>query len=184
MYKFLGVSEDKQICEKCGKADLKRTIALLIEETGTIVYFGTHCAAAAIGNGLTGREIASQAAAIEKAQGLIKAGHELSRIANHINVTGYPARATSKALFIGDFAAIDQTGELFNPADGFQFLTDALLECAHLINEGAAHRKALEVIASELKDQYGFSAAVTGSSIRVNGQKFNYRGEKIAAKLF
>jgi hypothetical protein len=185
MYKFLGVSEDNQKCQKCGKEDLKRTIALLIEETNTVVYFGTHCAAAALGNGLTGRDIANQAAAIEKAQALIAAGHNLSEIAHAINIQNdQVTRATQKALFIGDFAAINQNGELFNPADGCVFLTGALLECAHLIDNGAAHYAKLQEIAAELKAQYGFNASVTGTSIRVNGQKYNYRGEKITAKLF
>lgn len=48
-YKYMGTSDEITTCECCGKKHLKRTIALLHED-GTIVYYGSNCAAKTLGN--------------------------------------------------------------------------------------------------------------------------------------
>lgn len=47
-YEVLGTTSDHTDCELCGRADLKGTVALK-DEDGNVVYFGTDCAARALG---------------------------------------------------------------------------------------------------------------------------------------
>lgn len=46
--RFLGTTDDVTTCECCGRADLKSTVALSIDGADP-VYFGSDCAARAIG---------------------------------------------------------------------------------------------------------------------------------------
>lgn len=48
-YKILGITDDKTSCEKCGKTNLKRTVAISIDGADP-VFYGTTCAARAIAN--------------------------------------------------------------------------------------------------------------------------------------
>jgi len=45
--KFLGVTDEITTCERCGKNNLKRTVAIETE-TGDVVYYGCDCAARAL----------------------------------------------------------------------------------------------------------------------------------------
>ena len=45
--KFLGINDDVTTCEKCGKTDLKRTVAIQLED-GSIANYGCDCAARAL----------------------------------------------------------------------------------------------------------------------------------------
>ncbi len=45
--KFLGTSDEVSTCDCCGRADLKSTVALSIDD-GDAVYYGTTCAALAL----------------------------------------------------------------------------------------------------------------------------------------
>lgn len=47
MYKLIEVSDEVTTCECCGKRNLKRT-AVLRDEDGNIVHFGSDCAAKAL----------------------------------------------------------------------------------------------------------------------------------------
>lgn len=47
MWKVLGVTEDRNVCECCGKQNLKKTVALE-NEAGEIRYMGVNCAAKAM----------------------------------------------------------------------------------------------------------------------------------------
>lgn len=52
-YQFLGVNDDRDFCECCGKVDLKRVVWIEDLEEGTIKHFGVVCAqnpAKAFGN--------------------------------------------------------------------------------------------------------------------------------------
>lgn len=52
-YQFLGVNDDRDFCECCGKIDLKRVVWIEDLEEGTIKHFGSVCAqnpAKAFGN--------------------------------------------------------------------------------------------------------------------------------------
>lgn len=43
-YKFLGVNDDREHCECCGKQGLKRVVWIEDTETGEIKHYGTTCA--------------------------------------------------------------------------------------------------------------------------------------------
>ncbi len=47
-YRLLGISDDVTVCECCGKADLKCTMALASDDGG-LVRFGRDCGARALG---------------------------------------------------------------------------------------------------------------------------------------
>lgn len=47
MAKMIGVSDEVTVCEKCGKANLKRTVVLSTDDG--VVYYGTECAAKSMG---------------------------------------------------------------------------------------------------------------------------------------
>lgn len=47
-YKVVGVNDDKDFCECCGKKDLKRVVWIEDIETQEIKHFGTSCAAAPV----------------------------------------------------------------------------------------------------------------------------------------
>lgn len=48
MVKFLGTTDDVTTCDCCGKANLKSTVALSIDDSDP-VHYGSDCAAQAIG---------------------------------------------------------------------------------------------------------------------------------------
>lgn len=43
-YQFLGVNDDRDFCECCGRVDLKRVVWIEDLEEGTVKHFGTTCA--------------------------------------------------------------------------------------------------------------------------------------------
>jgi ribosome-binding protein aMBF1 (putative translation factor) len=45
--KILGITDERTACECCGRDNLKKTVAL--DKDGVVVYFGTECAAKAMG---------------------------------------------------------------------------------------------------------------------------------------
>lgn len=47
-YTYLGTSDEVTTCDCCGKSDLKRTVAIMDDERGESLYFGTTCAARAL----------------------------------------------------------------------------------------------------------------------------------------
>lgn len=54
-YKFLGISDERLTCECCGRENLKRTVAVLFQDSQEVLYFGTSCAARALS--LTSKEV-------------------------------------------------------------------------------------------------------------------------------
>lgn len=49
MKRILGYTEDRTVCECCGRQDLRGTYALQLEEGGETYYYGSTCAAKAHG---------------------------------------------------------------------------------------------------------------------------------------
>lgn len=47
-FEVLGVSDDRDFCECCGKQGLKRVVFIQDHETGDIKHFGTTCAASPV----------------------------------------------------------------------------------------------------------------------------------------
>lgn len=71
-YRFVGITDECVICQRCGKPNLKSTVALSIldeegNDFGDITYYGSTCAARALGE--TGRGAAA------KVLGLARAAH-------------------------------------------------------------------------------------------------------------
>jgi hypothetical protein len=50
--KYLGTTDEVTVCDCCGKANLKSTVAISIDE-GEPVYFGVTCAARALKTGVS-----------------------------------------------------------------------------------------------------------------------------------
>lgn len=46
--KLLGINDDVTTCECCGRAGLKKTVVLELDDCGSQVHFGTDCAARAL----------------------------------------------------------------------------------------------------------------------------------------
>ena len=46
-YKVLGLTSDFNVCDCCGKDDLKQTVTLLDNNMGVVIHFGTTCAISA-----------------------------------------------------------------------------------------------------------------------------------------
>lgn len=44
MFKVLGITDERSVCDCCGKSDLKRVVAIQNEETSVVGYYGTTCA--------------------------------------------------------------------------------------------------------------------------------------------
>lgn len=65
IYEALGTTDTETTCELCGRADLKSTVALRDIEAGTVVHFGSDCAARA--TGWTVREVELAAVAADRA---------------------------------------------------------------------------------------------------------------------
>ena len=60
--KFLGISDEQDVCDCCGRKGLKRTVALHVIATGQDVFFGTTCAARALSIGAKEVKAAAEAA--------------------------------------------------------------------------------------------------------------------------
>jgi hypothetical protein len=73
--RILGITDEKDSCDCCGKSDLKSTVALELLD-GSIVYYGTTCAGRAVG--LKGKA-ASPQAVISKLEDQIKRREMLNR---------------------------------------------------------------------------------------------------------
>lgn len=44
-FKMVGITDERDTCELCGKTNLKRCVVLQDTDAGGIVYYGTDCAA-------------------------------------------------------------------------------------------------------------------------------------------
>lgn len=78
--KFLGTSDEVTTCDCCGKANLKSTVALSIDEAEP-VYFGVTCAARALKTGVNEVKRGTAVADRERAEAERKARDEAQRAA-------------------------------------------------------------------------------------------------------
>lgn len=63
--RVVGISDEITTCEACGKANLKRTVAIEVNEGEAVVYMGTDCASRATGRKASRLEQAARAVATE-----------------------------------------------------------------------------------------------------------------------
>jgi len=65
-FTYLGTSDEVDACDCCGKSDLKSTVAILDNDSGETLYFGTTCAARALKQ--TVKEVKAGTAAADRAK--------------------------------------------------------------------------------------------------------------------
>ena len=63
MKKVLGVNDDRDFCECCGKNNLTRVVWIEDTETSAVKHYGTHCASMILKSGKKGVETAIYLAA-------------------------------------------------------------------------------------------------------------------------
>lgn len=105
MFKVLGTSDDVTTCDRCGKCNLKRTVALESDATG-IVRYGVDCAARAIHGSNTAhsrRSIECQAFAADHAAATMRRG-KLARVARDMNQANRLYARTGRSLAASYFA--------------------------------------------------------------------------------
>ena len=67
--RFLGITDEVTTCGCCGRANLKRTIALSLDGDSEAVYFGSNCAERALGGrgySVKGAEITRRAEKVDE----------------------------------------------------------------------------------------------------------------------
>lgn len=93
-FKVLGVNDDRDFCECCGKQNLKRVVWLEDLRTGAIEHRGTTCAAyAMLGNRKKGtvEKVLSRGLAVELAKCLFAKGWNVNQVYQRVwNRYGYP----------------------------------------------------------------------------------------------
>jgi len=79
-YKVVGVSDDKDFCECCGRKGLKRVVWIEDTETQEIKHFGTTCAASPVKGFGVDKEIKKAVAKFqEKEQSILRYSYSLYR---------------------------------------------------------------------------------------------------------
>lgn len=126
-YRVIGTTEEVNHCECCGRQDLKRTVALLDNETGDITYFGTTCAANAAGwtvNETTARIRAAEAEAraaeqARQAEAREEAGRAYHAwIAQEAGVTAEQVRADYRGIATARFGSCLKALSAYRAAQG------------------------------------------------------------------
>lgn len=98
-FTFQGITDERHECDCCGKAGLKRTVALRPVEGGEVVFYGTTCAALA----LLGRKLTRTGAenAIASMNGERNNWREYAdRLSKHFATAGLPSREAAIADYI------------------------------------------------------------------------------------
>jgi len=102
--KILGITNDVTSCDKCGKQNLKLTVALSLDDTGEVSYYGSDCASYAISGSKKSKKIVeSKALAVKQANKWLENGFSLFKIQQGIAERfGYRSGIEGNTLFIGD----------------------------------------------------------------------------------
>ena len=109
-YNVLGITDELDYCEVCGKRGLKRVVVLQNCETGEEIHAGCDCA----GYLLNGKKTASNtrvttehAMIVERARGYLVNGHTPEVVVSYIGRQGYPCDIKNGVIRIGTFATIN-----------------------------------------------------------------------------
>lgn len=62
-FRYLGITDESDSCDCCGKTGLKRVVGLEHIDSGEVVRYGTSCAARALGTRYADRELKAAAKA-------------------------------------------------------------------------------------------------------------------------
>lgn len=116
--RYLGITDERDACDCCGKHPLKRVVALETDE-GAVVYYGTTCASRNVGKAqikalrserleeLEADLATANRVRFEVAQRLYAA---LDRAAQAL---GYPSRLEAyRAVYADEIEAFDETDEI------------------------------------------------------------------------
>jgi len=118
-YTFLGTSDEVDACDCCGKSDLKRTVAILDNDGGETLYFGTTCAARTLK--ATVKDVKAGTAAADRAKAEAKA--EAKRIedarVSHIEFLRWEAHLVEKTGGIKDWSGRYCIGKMIERLGGF-----------------------------------------------------------------
>lgn len=112
--KVLGVNDDRDTCQCCGKEGLKRVVWLAIDDSEP-VHYGTTCAAKVAG--ISGRWTSNRADAL--AEQLRKREERMARYAALADHAQAMANETKQPVHIG------YTGVAWNVAPGLSVFTEA-----------------------------------------------------------
>lgn len=104
--KLLGVTDERETCDCCGKRGLKRVVALE-KKSGEVVYYGSNCAALALYGKKTpalAKRIDLEAQAIERERERLHAS-KLARVATEKGIANYNYNRTRRPAELSYFAS-------------------------------------------------------------------------------
>lgn len=101
-YQVLGVSDDKDFCQCCGKVGLKRVVFIRDTETDEVRHFGTTCAMSPAKGFGVDKQIRSAIESFRRTQGVLAAiAHREYRKAGgaYVSIDAFSARPENQALW-------------------------------------------------------------------------------------
>ncbi len=117
MFKILGVNDDKDFCECCGKSGLKSVVWIENLETGLVQHFGSVCATnPSKAFGITKKDIARKIKEIEL--------DEIARLKNIEKEKAYKIHRQNVELRLKTDAAYESQGGTFNKLSGLPHSSD------------------------------------------------------------
>ena len=114
-FTFLGTTDEVTTCDCCGKADLKLTVAIMDDERGETLYFGTTCAARALKIGV--KEVKAGAAAADRAKAEARRAEQAAKHA--AEMSRWRAYLIARTGGINDFAGQPCIGAMIQALGGF-----------------------------------------------------------------
>ncbi len=97
-FKIIGITDDSHICECCGKKNLKKVVVMENIDTGSIVRYGTDCAAKAMR--IKKADVDYEFDIRAKVALWIKSGHSLEVIYKGLGNRGYGATLKDGKLYV------------------------------------------------------------------------------------
>lgn len=101
-YEVLGVNDDKDFCQCCGKVGLKRVVFIRDNETDEVRHFGTTCAMSPVKGFGADKEIRSAIESFRRTQGALAAiaHREYRKVGGtYVSLDAYSARAENMVLW-------------------------------------------------------------------------------------
>ncbi len=115
-YTFLGTTDEVTACDCCGKSDLKMTVAIMDDERGESLYFGTTCAARALKIGV--KEVKAGSAAADRAKE--EARRAAAAAAHAAEMVRWRAYLIGRTGGINDFSGQPCIGLMVQALGGFK----------------------------------------------------------------
>ena len=125
-YTFLGTTDEVTTCDCCGKADLKMTVAIMDDEGGEALYFGTSCAARALKIGI--KEVKAGTAAADRAKAEAKRAEVAAK--HEAEMARWRAHLIAKTGGINDWSGQPCIGKMIEFLGGFKAARASFQEAA------------------------------------------------------